>query len=335
MHWPPFEICKITLLYINSNFFEEMRHKIAARAAVLAVLALLMISAMTPALVRGDDGEHRDTTVSFPGGGYFSIDSQSTNSAGPRNEYAVMFAGNSLIMSFKNNSQETGYNLQFGLSLVNLTYAGPAGNAQLLNFGEEGFSMKGAPSYLNGSELFAIQSESDTAKFTMFVQVTDRPQEVSLPQIQGSTLLMPYEVKISFFIVLEKYFREDTAATGNVILNIAVQTDAAVAASFGKGTDSFLNFSENGYTGYFSWSNNALVDGREGKVVSAMNGTLLSLTYPAGNTIIHDPSIGITPQTLSRALASALAPAGNIVIYAMALTVAVLLVAGAAYRRRR
>lgn len=54
----------------------------------------------------------------------------------------------------------------------------------------------------------------------------------------------------------------------------------------------------NGFTGFFSWTNTALIDGIEKQVKLSPLGTsgedeILYLNYPRGINIIHDPKIGI------------------------------------------
>ncbi len=102
-----------------------------------------------------------------------------------------------------------------------------------------------------------------------------------------------------------------------------------------------LNFTEGNNSGYFAWNRTAYVSngGMQGwtraVVGYSFSGQELTLTYPAAQKIVHDPTMGISAQTISSAVYNAVKAAGNIIIYGIALTLAIVLVAAsAAYRRR-
>ncbi len=320
-----------------------MKRRLLFQAAVIGLAALLLMPLLFSGAARADDGGDRETSVNVQGhGGYFTIDSQSTNQVGPRNEYSMVFAANSFLMQFKNDSQKAGYTLQFNIQLLDLLLVGPGNITVLLNFSQQEFSVYQIPSTVNGLSTFALSTESDSATFMMTVQVSNTPTSV-LPQNSSTAIqLTPNEVKISFMIQLGKVndggFRNQRGGqppNGSIVLQLGVSSvNSTISQVENMSAYSQIGFTQGMNSGYFSWENSALADGRNVTVNSSFSPAVgtLSLAYPAASTIIHDPYIGISPGTIVNALVSS---PGNIVIYAVTLAISAALIGGAVTARRR
>lgn len=317
-----------------------MKKRILFQVAVLALIAVLVMPLVFSGIARADDGGDRDTSVNVPpgNGGYFTVDSQSTNMNGPRNEYNMVFAGNSFLMQFKNNSQQAGYDLQFSIQLQQLLLVGNNSPTQLLNFSQQEFRVTNMPSNINGLQSFVMSAESDLATFGMMVQATNAPT-YSTPGDNASSLLTPNEVKISFYIHLNTQgdgglgMQTQALSHDTVLLQLGVGSGNATMSGINNlGQLSQLDFTSGGNTGYFSWANNAMVGNASRAVNSSLSGQNLVLSYPAAANIVHDPSIGISPGAIASALASS---AGNIVIYAVTIAFSAALIGGSVAMRRR
>ncbi len=317
-----------------------MNRKLLFQLMVLGIGALLVMPVFFSNVARADGGGgDRETSVNYPGnGGYFSVDSQSTNAVGPKNEFNMVFAGNTFLMQFKNDSQNTGYSLQFSIQLERLMLVNSTSTTYLLNFSQQEFNVLSPLTAFGGQNTFSLYTESDMAKFVMTVQTTNVPAQ------NGSVTILPNEVKISFQITItgdnigeqqNMQLGHPPVPTGNVILQLGLSSgDSNVTGIQNNTTFSNVGFSDGKSSGYFSWSNTAIVDGKASAVGSSLSGTSnLSLVYPAGLNIIHDPYIGISPSTIVNIITHSL---GNIVIYTLTLAVSAAFIGGAmTYRRRR
>lgn len=307
---------------------------------VISLAALLLVPLVFSGMARADDGGDRQTSVSGPGmGGYFSVDSQSTNTAGPRNEYNAVFAGNTFLMQFKNDSQKAGYNLQFGLQLESLYLVSGNTTTQLLNFSQTEFDLYTPASTVNGLNTFAVYSESDLAKFIMTVQVSNSTVTLNSAGGSGGMLLTPNELKVSFYIGLMNsnegpMFQMMGPGNASVVLQLGIQAgNSTVSPIKNMNSYSQVEFTRGQSNGYFSWNNSARVNSNNMGVHSVLGqNDTLSLIYPFGMTIVHDPYIGISPQTITSIVSSGL---GNIVIYAVTLAVSAALIGAAMVARRR
>lgn len=306
---------------------------------VIGVAAVLVLPLFFSGVARADGGGDRDTYVNGPGqGGYFSVDSQSINTMGPKNEYNMVFAGNTFLMQFKNDSQQAGYNLQFNIQLQKLTLVSGNTSQLLLNFSQQEFAVSELPTTVNGLKSFTLYTSSDNASFGMMIQVANAPTTTGG---NASAQLTPNEVKLSFMIDLmggsESGNRNQmmNQQGGSVLLQLGLRGDGSTVSPIdNRGAYSQVNFSQSGSIGYFSWNNSALVNGSASAVTSRLStaNDTLTMIYPAGMTIVHDPYIGISLSPIVSAITSAV---GNIVIYAVTLAVSAALIGGAMTMRRR
>lgn len=335
-----FETCKISALYPPAHLSLEMNRKLA-QATVIMLATVLVLPLLLSGVARADDGGNRDTNVNVSGqGGYFSVDSQSTNTVGPKNDFNMVFTGNAFIMQFKNNSQQAGFSLQFNIQLERLVVINGSGNTSvLLNFSQQEFELSSPSATVNGVKTFSLSTENDNASFEMTIQVSGTRTNM----MSGNTtaVLTPNEVKLSFVIRLVGssesggYRYQQGVIPKNVVaLELGVQSaSSSISPIQNEGTYSQIAFTQGKSSGYFSWANNATVNGTVRNIASQLSSNnTLTIEYPAGMVIVHDPYLGISSSTIISALTSA---PGNIVIYAVTLAVSVALIGGAMTARRR
>ncbi len=339
------------------GFFSHMEGHRFLKIATIALAALLLMPVLASSLALGDNGQKdREVSVDTSNDGYFQILSKVQGQ--PGNEFELQFAGNTLLMTFTNESSQQNISLEFSISLHKLVYTDSSGsNTTLISFEDSGFSMMGnsmlgqyAP--VNASEkVFGILASGNGAIFMMVVQVNGKPVQVISPVTNSPFELFPNEVKISFVILttnLSKVMSISPLQTpisqpqGNISIVMSVSSPYATPYLSTSQSDIQLNFGQGNSTGYFAWNNSAFTTNSLGnnwnksRVSYQFNGEELTLTYPAALKIVHDPVIAISPQSLSGAISTAVKAAGNIIIYGIALTLAVVLVASSSlYRRRR
>ncbi len=342
------------------------RHISLKIGAILIVAALLFPLAYS-SIARADNGsQDREVSVDASSNGYFSIDSKSMAPAGQGNEFELVFAGNTLLMTFRNSTQQQNSSLEFAITLNRLIHTPASGsngsNKTLIDFGDTGFSLMSStifsnytgmsmPAGLNGLyREFGVYVVHEGTMFAMIVQVNGTASTVQTPAMQHSMMkLLPNEVKLSFIII-----NTTTAMTpsqspqppsGNISLEMKISSPSGAPAPVNTGHGSALNFSEGGNSGYFAWNSTAYVSNtmtttmttswKNAPVHSSFSGQKLVLTYPDARKILHDPTMGISLQTIATSVYGAVRAAGNIIIYGIALTLAIVLVAAsAAYRRR-
>ena len=339
-----------------------MYKHIPLKIGAILLVAILVIPLAYSSIARADNGsQDRELSVNASNNGYFSVDSKSlTPGGGHGNEFELVFAGNTLLMTFRNSTHQQNSSLEFAITLDRLVYSSSSGsNNTLIDFGDSGFSlmgstlystMMGTPGISNSTyREFGVYAKGDNTIFAMIVQVNGVPANVSTPGMPNTQLnLTPNEVKLSFLILntsgpmyMPSTIPNQTNPSGNFSLQLTVSSPSGVPVPMSTSQGFALNFNESNNSGYFAWSSNAYV--RNGisqawsstRVGYSFNGLDLTLTYPAAQEVLHDPIMGISPQTLSSAVYSVVKAAGNIIIYSIALTLAIVLVAASALYRRK
>ncbi len=341
------------------------RHISLKIGAILIVAALLFPLAYS-SIARADNGsQDREVSVDASPNGYFSIDSKSMAPAGQGNEFELVFAGNTLLMTFRNSTQQQNSSLEFAITLNRLIRTPADGtNQTLIDFGDTGFSLMSStifsgytgmsmPAGLNSAyREFGVYVVHEGTMFAMIVQVNGTASTVQTPAMQNSMMkLLPNEVKLSFIIINTTVVatvppQSPQPPSGNISLEMKISSPSGAPVPVSTRNGRALNFSEGGNSGYFAWNSTAYVSNgyvSNGMVTSwtkapvhfSFSGQKLVLTYPDAQKILHDPTMGISLQTIATAVYGAVRSAGNIIIYGIALTLAIVLVAAsAAYRRR-
>ncbi len=337
-----------------------MYKHISLKIGAILIVAVLLVPLAYSSIARADNGsQDREVSVDASNNGYFSIDSKSIAPPGHSNEFELVFAGNTLLMTFRNSTNQQNSSLEFAVTLNKLVYStASGGNETLIDFGDSGFSLMDSSMYssmgmsmnnnFNSSyREFGVYVLHENTMFAMIAQVNGAPSSVQTPAMPNMPnkmmTLTPNEVKLSFIIINTSFQTQQMMsqpASGNISLQMKISAPSGVpAVSTHNGFA--LNFTEGNNSGYFAWNKTAYVSngGIQGwtraVVGYSFSGQELTLTYPAAQKIVHDPTMGISLQTISSAVYNAVKAAGNIIIYGIALTLAIVLVAAsAAYRRR-
>jgi hypothetical protein len=340
-----------------TGFFSHMEGHLPLKIAAIALAALLLVPVLTSSLALGDNGQNdRDVSVDTSTDGYFQILSKVQGQSG--NAFELQFAGNTLLMTFTNASSQQNISLEFSISLHKLIYTNKSGsNTTLISFEDSGFSLMGnsmlgqyAPANAI-AKIFGVFASGNGVIFIMIVQVNGKPVTVTSPATNTPFELLPNEVKVSFVIVTTNLSQimpmqpmqiPSGQPQGNISLVMSVSSPSATPSLSSSQSSMQLNFGQGDNTGYFAWNRSAYTSNgqdnnwNQSTVHFQFNDDELTLTYPAALKIVHDPVIAVSPQSLLGAVTTAVRTAGNIIIYGIALTLAVVLVASSAlYRRRR
>jgi len=313
-----------------------MKRKLTILAVIFVLMMLLLPLLSTAA--RGDDNQRR-TSVEIEGdGNYININSLSANPL-QGNEYSVIFTGSTFLVMFKQYAQSQSYDLMFNIQLLNLTLNNNGQNTELINFADQEFYLVSRPVVQNGLFELSVISASHLAVMKMTIVAANSTSLISEPY--GNITLTPNEIKLSFEIItgnedmMDGFFGGGISQNASITLNLRVNATSQIMSANG-GAASEISFSQGGNSGYFSWSNSAIVDGQNRPVLSSLSYNVLSLIYPYGHVIIHDPFLGISPSTLSKIAQAVATLTPNILLFAStAAASAIAIAAATVYKKRR
>lgn len=114
--------------------------------------------------------------------------------------------------------------------------------------------------------------------------------------VVNNTLIAPTESKITIAIKDFPYQQN-----GSLALTAKIESEKEIEEKT-NGDEKELEIKSANATGFFSWNNTAQIDGISKQVKSNTatdNGRLVTLAYPNGQNIVHDPKIGITLSPVS------------------------------------
>lgn len=169
----------------------------------------------------------------------------------------------------------------------------------------------------------------------------------------NSQIINPTEMKLDF--TYDYDFRSEDSMLG---LKMAFMSK--YQASLGKETydeekgyargETWMNFQEHNYTGFFSWGNTAQVDGVERPVNTTLKSEravpgmddptvvkdVIYLSYPRGDQIVHDPKVGVVGESsLSFSTQDALSMEYMLMILAVSMVSATVVFSAGVYIRRK
>lgn len=178
----------------------------------------------------------------------------------------------------------------------------------------------------DGGNLTTVKAMSEDSVLTLeFIFATS-------PALASDVPISPTDVKLNITINL-------VDAEGNfdmVALVISAEADfESILEHEEMDGREELNLTHDGLGGFFLWSDNATVDGNLAVVGSSWSEGDLTLTYPAGDSIVHDPIIGVRSVAPLSGLASAKEILGNPILFTAGLAFASALVVGAVIASRR
>jgi len=142
---------------------------------------------------------------------------------------------------------------------------------------------------IDGEEGYKIESHSEDQTFDFQIIAYTFPKHAV---IDDSTL-NPTEMKIT--IVINNFtYNEDQSELALLIKATSVMEMETETMN----EEDDIEIKSATATGYFSWSNEVLVDGAQRTVNSTVIKTgeksLIALSYPQGTEIVHDPRLGIS-----------------------------------------
>jgi len=179
----------------------------------------------------------------------------------------------------------------------------------------------------SGGTETVITAVSGGGELTLTFTITSAPTFVNQMPITPNNVKL--DIGISGF--------EPGDGANSIGLRISVDVDNGSSIGFEELKDSKqLNLTKSGMEGFFRWANYASVDGIQRAVGTTWGGDTLTLSYPAGDVIVHDPVLGIISGASLSGILDEIKVVGNILIYGFALALASALVFGmVAIRRRR
>lgn len=178
----------------------------------------------------------------------------------------------------------------------------------------------------DGGNMTTITAAAESGILTLVFVISTSPISV------GTVAISPSEVKLDIRIS----GLELSGGADHIGLGISVDADMESAVSLEEVDDSSqLNLTQSSLGGFFRWADNASVDGVQSPVGAAWLDDRLTLSYPAGQLIVHDPIIGVRSMApLSGALV-AIGPIGEPLLYGVGLALASGAVIGAVAIRTR
>ncbi len=152
------------------------------------------------------------------------------------------------------------------------------------------------------------------------------------PTLVGQVPISPSDVKLDIRI-------SDLELAGDAdYIGLSMSVDSDIESTFDfEDFDGYeqLNLTQAGLGGFFRWADNASVDGVQSPVGAAWFEETLTLSYPAGQLIAHDPIIGVRSMAPLSGLLVALGPIGEPLLYGIGLALATGAVLGAVAIRTR
>lgn len=165
------------------------------------------------------------------------------------------------------------------IDLADLEYSTPDVAPITSDDGEAGYRFE---SHLLG-ESFVFQIIADI--FPTYAVIND-------------TTVNPMEMKITIIIDGFPYVQN-----GSLALMVQATSEIGMEQE-STDTETEIEVESDTATGYFSWSDNATVDGVARPVSSMVTeteeGSLIALCYPHGRSIVHDPKLGVSLLPIAR-----------------------------------
>ncbi len=178
----------------------------------------------------------------------------------------------------------------------------------------------------DGGHKTTITAASEEGILTLVFVITTSPTVV------GEVAISPSDVKLDIRISgLELSGEADHFGLG---MSVDADTESTVDLEGIDGSEQ-LNLTQSSLGGFFRWADNASVDGVEQSVGATWFDETLTLSYPVGQLIVHDPVIGIRSMAPSSGSLVALKSIGEPLLYGVGLALATAAVLGAVAIRTR
>ncbi len=283
-----------------------MNDKSATKRAKLGVLCLVVLSLLISPLARvaiaqgeGEQGSNMQVNVSGNGA---QISSQITSSGVQKEFQAQMGTSNGVRLEVELDAQTANMSRELELEATFakiVEFTDPSGVltsgsavVQTVDLAQLSYSpISSNQVTVGGAQGYQLATQGVQGNFTFKVVVDVFPASVSI----NSTSLSPSELKIVLYINNFPYKQ------ANSLLALQVNTDSDRSIDV-SGTDSQHDVKSSdsslGEEAVFSWAGPLTVDGKSASVkVSATSQgdeqKSLSIVYPHGKSIVHDPTLGV------------------------------------------
>lgn len=196
-----------------------------------------------------------------------------------------------------------------------------------LDISESSYSLTYSTAPLpDGGNKTTVTAVSESGVLTLVFVIT------SSPTVVGEVPISPSDVKLDIRISgLELAGEADHIGLG---MSVDADMESTVDLEDIDGSRQ-LNLTQSSLGGFFRWADNASVDGVQRPVgVTWVNGTL-TLSYQAGELIVHDPVIGIRSIAPLSGQFVAVKPIGDPLLYGVGLALATAAILGAVAIRTR
>ncbi len=161
----------------------------------------------------------------------------------------------------------------------------------------------------SGENIMQMATKTTDGLFTIDMFISDNFTSFN------NHLISPSEMKIDFTIENYPYMENNTklALLVEIITDhhISIEADSFDEKSGFASNETAVNISSINHSGFFSWLNNAIIDGSNKSVQASVfeeknpgineleRVTYIAISYPRGTTIIHDPKIGVVSQSFA------------------------------------
>jgi len=162
---------------------------------------------------------------------------------------------------------------------------------------------------ISGENVVKMTTQTIDDIFSLNMMMSDNFTSIN------NNLISPSEMKIDFIIKNYPYLNNNT----QLALIVEVNTDHRVGVekqSFDElmgfaSNETSINISSINYSGFFSWLDDANIDGENKSVYATFfkenyagkqefeNVSYIAISYPRGTHIIHDPKIGVISQSFA------------------------------------
>lgn len=178
----------------------------------------------------------------------------------------------------------------------------------------------------DGGNKTTITASSEGGILTLVFVITTSPTSVDTVAISPSDVKL--DIRISGLDI--------QGGADHVGLGISVDADLESSVDLEEVDDSSqLNLTQSSLGGFFRWADSAFVDGVQRPVGATWFDETLTLSYPSGQLVVHDPIIGIRSMApLSGSLVK-LGPIGEPLLYGLGLALATGVILGAVAIRTR
>ena len=301
----------------------------------LSIMTMLFLIGPGFSRAASDDFEvDREVSVSDGQDSFHAVSSSAGYKVNDR--FDLMFSDGSLTLWYAQNATAlSSPSWEFELQFERLVEFQDDGNgrfdagdiiASSMDLTERSYSMTySTVSLPMGGNETTITAVCDGGVLTLvFVITTSAAYADTVP-------ISPGEVKLGIMIHGYEFVGENT----KLGLEMSINVDPGSALAYEELDDSAqLNITKSTMGGFFRWTDTALVDGVVAPVNASLTADTLTLSYPRGESIVHDPVLGVRSVAPLSGPVAKVGIAGNVLMYFVGVAFATAAVLAAVATRR-